>query len=385
MPDPRRRKSRHLLTPELLSSSIQITNLPQSWNQDTITSIVAGSGPITNVSTRTDPRNGKVLGIIVDYATSKDSKRALDILRKIKKFPCELERIIPPNYKDAKKDAAALEFNRDSYPWEFGLELPFELVSEVPLPRRPTNPVPSVNVESNASGSAPTSFPVILSKASKHLPALQPGALTTPDPISMNLSKIPPLQLLEMISNLKILANQDAKRSQLENFLGTNMDISVAVTQAMLEMGFINYNVVTKILTEQQSKVFSPPVQNNSTVYSSGNSQNSTPISNNTVPLNSYVAPPQPLAQPPQQQAPQTMGFNAPSFGFTQASPPPFFAPLAPVNNGTPQINMVKLSSLPQQQQDMIKQVLQLPADQVRLLPPDQIAMVENFKKEYLL
>ncbi|SCV00523.1 LAMI_0G05600g1_1 [Lachancea mirantina] len=386
MSDPRRRSTRHLLTPDNLSSAIQITNLPQNWTQETVTSVIAGSGPIVAVSTRTDPRNGKIIGVIVEYATSKDCKRALETIQKIKKFPCDMERTIPAGYRDSTKNQrSVLDLQREKFPWESGLELPFELVSEVPLPRRPTNPVPVSGGDDSSTSptTAAVAFPDILSKASQHLPALRPNAMATPDSVSINLSKIAPLQLLEMISNLKILANQDAQRSQLENFLGSNVDVSIAVTQALLEMGFINYPVVTKVLTEQQTVKNSPQVSTDSApLYSNGNTPNATPVPTGNVPLNSFSGPAPVVDNLQQQQQPQ-QPFNYPQPAAPQA---PVIPPMsAPIMGSQPQLNYAKLSTLPQQQQDMIKQVITLPMDQISLLPPEQVAMVDNFKKEYLL
>ncbi|SCU83006.1 LADA_0C09164g1_1 [Lachancea dasiensis] len=405
MSDPRTRKARHLLTPELLSTAIQLTNVPASWNESTISSVVAGSGPILNVSRKTDPRNGKLVGILIEYATSKDSKRALEVLRKIKKFPCDMERIII----NTTSQNTPLELDRDTFPWDFGLELPFEMVSEVPLPRRPTNPAPAPSNGSSTENASVAAFPDILSKASKHLPGFVPNSMTAPDAISTNLSKIAPLQLLEMISNLKILANQDANRDQLCNFLATNPDINICVTQAMLEMGFINYSVITKTMAEQAAPSAQSPanIQNKTPQgFSNGNTPSSTPMSNNA-PLNTYSASlrqpqPQPAALPTT-AAPMT--FNPTPATFQQVQPaPPVSQPQQPsfgynavangsqfTNNAAPtkidsnRINMIKLAALPQQQQDMIKQVLLLTPDQIRLLPPDQVLMVENFKREYLM
>ena len=166
--------------------------------------------------------------------------------------------VIPDNWEKKKAGEASvteLELNRDAYPWDDKLELPFEMVSEVPLPRKP---VPSTNTPTNApttfessSNTAPVvpepqeqiQFPDILARASQHLPAYQQGSMSTPDVVSQNLSKIPTLQLIEILSNLKILANQPNKLAQLEQFLKSNIDLTVAVTQAMLEMGLINYHV----------------------------------------------------------------------------------------------------------------------------------------------
>ena len=285
MTDPRRRTGRHFLTPENLSSTLQITNLPPEWNQDIITSVVAGSGPVIDIKAKNDPRTGKLTGVLFDYLTSKDCKRAWEILNRIENFPVKIEQIIPPNYKDHLRETAnknsqkqVLQLNRDSYPFEAGLELPFEMVTEVPIPRRPPPPQAANNTNS-VSNNTNIQFPDILSKASKHLPSFQDGSIIAPDKISQNLSKIPPLQLIEIISNLKILSNQEnIQKSQLESFLDTNSDITISVTQALLEMGFIDYSVVTKVLKSQ--------VGEGPSLLSSNNTSNSnTPVSvirNNT-------------------------------------------------------------------------------------------------------
>lgn len=416
MSDPRTRRARHTLTPGNLSSAIQLTNMPADWSQDTASSVVAGSGPIVEVTTKADPRTGRLSAAMFDYKTSRDCKRAFEILNRIDNLPCNIERVIPQNYKNRSSIVSKdeLQLNRDSFPWNFGLDLPFEMISEVPLPRKPSQtPVPPVannNVNSNTNNKSPPqnniAFPDILRKASQHLPQLQPNVLSMPDPVSVNLSKIPPLQLIEIISNLKILANQDnMKRSQLESFLKTNLNISISVTQALLEMGFINYNAVTQVLKRQQG---------GNGFSSSVNSSSNTPLNTNVpmpmpMPMPPFVPPQQP--QQPQQQQPSQPGQGPPPpFGFmpppipfmpptpAMGTPPPPMMPLqqmppapAPVPPPTlrqaPQggINMVKLQALPQNQRDMIKQVLMFTDEQIRVLPQDQKTLVENLKKEYIL
>ncbi|GAV55668.1 hypothetical protein ZYGR_0AY00600 [Zygosaccharomyces rouxii] len=422
MSDPRRRTSRHILTPDNLSSAIQLTNMPADWSQDTASSVVAGSGPIVDITTKTDPRTGRLSAAIFDYKTSRDCRRAFEILNRIDSLPCNLERIIPQNYKNqssvAPKDE--LQLNRDSFPWNCGLDLPFEMISEVPLPRKPsqtpappaTNNTNGHNGNNKSAANSNIAFPDILRKASQHLPQLQQNVLSTPDPVSVNLSKIPPLQLIEIISNLKILANQDSmKRSQLESFLKTNLNISISVTQALLEMGFINYNAVTQVLKRQQGvNGFS----------SSVNSSSNTPLNTNIpmpmpMPMPPFVPPQQPLVPPPPQQQQQPGQGPPPPFGFM---PPPIpFMPPTPVMGTTPppmmpmqqmppapapmpsvpapmppaptpsqgSINIVKLQALPQNQRDMIKQVLSFTDEQIRVLPQDQKTLVENLKKEYIM
>lgn len=395
MSDPRRRKARHALTPDHLSSAIQLTNMPADWSQDTASSVVAGSGPIMDISTKTDPRTGRLSAAIFEYKTSKDCKKAYEILGRIDNLPCSLERIIPQNYKlrPAMATKEELQLNRDAFPWNCGLDLPFEMISEVPLPRKPSQtpapPASNSNNNGNNSGKQNNNiaFPDILRKASQHLPQLKPNVLSGTDPVSMNLSKIPPLQLIEIISNLKILANQDnMKRSQLESFLKTNLNISISVTQALLEMGFINYNVVTQVLKQKQG---------GNGFGSAVSSSSNTPVNHN-MPMPVPLPMPPPFVPPQQQQAPPApFGFVPPPIPFMPPTPaigtppPPMMAmpQLAPQSQHPPQanINIGKLQALPQNQRDMIKQVLKFTDEQVRVLPPDQKTLVENLKKEYIL
>ena len=373
---------------------------------------------------KNDPRTGKLTGVLFDYLTSKDCKRAWEILNRIENFPVKIEQIIPPNYKEHLKEAAdtnsqkkVLQLNRDSYPFEAGLELPFEMVTEVPIPRRPPPPQ-VVNNANPIPNNTNIQFPDILSKASKHLPSFQDGSITAPDKISQNLSKIPPLQLIEIISNLKILSNQEnIQKSQLETFLNTNSDITVSVTQALLEMGFIDYNVVTKVLKSQIGETPSMLSSNNTSNSNTPISviKNNTPLhvsssdvsnNHNNMPVNigmpMTMSTPPFIPLPPQQQP----------FSFVPSGPfmPPAQGPMGQptlvnqpnqmkqqnasstealsnrnIGSDSGTINMAKLQLLPENQQDMIKQVLTLTPVQIQSLPSDQQLMVENFRKEYII
>ncbi|CAB4255104.1 similar to Saccharomyces cerevisiae YGR156W PTI1 Essential protein that is a component of CPF (cleavage and polyadenylation factor) [Maudiozyma barnettii] len=368
--DPRRRLSRHELTPENLQTSLQVSNLPAEWAAETVSSIVAGSGIIVKVTPKFDPRTDKLMNVTYDYSNSRECEDAYSLLTNIDKLPCTIEKTIPSDYKTKLKaieqgqtiDMPEIELNRDSYPWDLGLELPFQMVTNVPIPRRP--PV-GVSTTTNATVVTPATnmtFPDILSKASKHLPALTPDALSTNDPtgISNNLSKIAPLQLIEMISNLKILANQPTtKYSQIEDFLlNNNKDITIAVSQALLEMGFIDYNVVNSILSGQ-------PVTTNQTT--------SVPQPQ-PVPQQIQQAPiPQPQNQPQNQSQTQ----QAPVQESVSVTPPP--------QTTRRQINESKLLAAPDNQREMIRQVLTLTDAQLEQLPTAQRSMVEGLRKEYLV
>lgn len=351
--DPRRRQSRHELTPENLQTAIQVTNIPTDWTSETVSSIVAGSGIIVEIIPKIDPRTNKLISITYDYQNNRECEDAYDLLSRIDRLPFNIEKSIPPNYKDRLKsieegqtmNRPEVEMDRDSYPWNLNLELPFQMVTNVPIPRKPI-PTAQPTVTTNTNDMA---FPDILSKASQHLPAMTNGSLRTDDTtgISMNLSKIAPLQLIEMISNLKILANQaTTTHQQIEDFLnGNNKDITVAVSQALLEMGFIDTNVINSVISSSYN------VNSRTASMSLPEQQQQNPVA-------------EPI--PTKEESPQVSNINN--------------------NNGAPrQINEAKLQTAPENQREMIRQVLTLTDAQLEQLPDAQRTMVDGLRKEYLM
>lgn len=352
--DPRTRKSRHELTAANLSSTIEFKDLPVSWNKDTLTSVIAGSGTIVSTEEEKNPEGEALISVNIDYKDASAANRALNVIQKIKHFPCKMNLIIPQNWEQKRSgdtQLTAIELDREHYPWDDKLELPFEMVSEVPLPRKPviTSNTPTTSNVSLAAPAPPNppkppveqiQFPEILSRASQHLPAHQPGSMSTPDPVSQNLAKIPTLQLIEMLSNLKILENQENKRPQLEQFLKSNSDLTIAVTQAFLEMGLINHHVISKVLSAVS--VHAPP----SATVSNGEHVTTQPA--------------------------------------IQQSPPPAPAPPQP-QTSAPAFNESKLALLPAEQQSMIKTALSMSQASILALPVEQRQLIEQLKKDYLL
>lgn len=391
--DPRRRKSRHLLTPENLSTCIQVSNIPNDWTSDTVTSVIAGSGRIIDIKVKNDPRSGKLTYINYDYVSSRECDDAYELLNRIDKFPCKIEKTIPPNYKERLEDIKqgvikpGLELNRDSYPWSYSLELPFQMVTAIPIPRRPlsTN-TSSNNPPSGVDKNINIAFPDILSKASQHLPSFKENMITVGDnndgdSISKNLSKIPPLQLIEMLSNLKILANQGiSKKDQLSQFLQTNDNLIIAISQSLLEMGFFTEEVVTSVIKSSNlGNISSGPSQSYGNATSpSSSSSSSVPYNNtNSDNLNSLSPPPASTTNVTQ----QNVNYQPPP----QSRTPPIVPTAVPVAAPAKSINYTKLQTLPTNQQEMIKQVLTLTDDQLSQLPADQQTMVHNLRRDYLI
>lgn len=357
--DPRIRQSRHELTPENLQTAIQVTNIPNDWTPETVSSVIAGSGSIIEITPKIDPRTNKLINITYDYQNNRECEDAYGLLSRIDKLPFNIEKSIPSNYKDKLKslengetmNKPEIEMNRDSYPWDLNLELPFQMVTNVPIPRKPipTTQPTTTSASPNNTNTNDMAFPDILSKASQHLPAMANGSLSTGDStgISMNLSKIAPLQLIEMISNLKILANQaTTTHQQIEDFLnGSNKDITVAVCQALLEMGFIDTSVVNSVISSgynmsSRTASMSPTVQQQNIVSEQIPTKEETlQVSNNNNNNNVSVR----------------------------------------------QINEAKLQTAPENQREMIRQVLTLTDAQLEQLPEAQRTMVDGLRKDYLM
>lgn len=423
--DPRKRKDRHGLTTENLQTSIQITDIPNFWSIENINSVIAGSGRIINISKKNDSRNNdKLTSITYDYINGRECDSAFELLNKINNFPCKLEKIIPLNYREKliqmKSDTGAssfkeIELNRDNFPWDIKLDLPFQMITAYPLPKKPivntnvsnnannsnningngnhnnsnNSGINSSNNNNNLNGAPQIIFPDILSKASQHLPPFQENLLNTVDMdgISQNLSKIGPLQLIEILANLKILANQDiSKKPQVEKILQSNENLVIAVSQALLEMGFITTDIINDVMKLKGISTMMdvpPPTVNTNNIINNGkkNKHNNNQFNNNQFNPNPFGFPP-----------PTTMGMIPgsmnPSSSSTSATPP-INTNMNNTNNlhNTQdfKINYTKLQTLPQNQQDMIKQVLTLTDEQVKQLPQDQQAMVTNLKGEYLI
>ena len=139
------------------------------------------------------------------------------------------------------------------------------------------------------------------------------------------MSKIPPAQLIELISNLKnILTGPNAARAADVFQLSPHLASSAA--QALLLMGFIDSDVIAESMKSTQVKL-EPGVN---------------------------------FSKPPQ----------------------------APVQNSRwphlPPQTVQKLTTMAPDQADLIAQVLSIPQDQINALPPDKQTMVLTLRSQYL-
>jgi cleavage stimulation factor subunit 2 len=176
-----------------------------------------------------------------------------------------------------------------------------------------------------------------------------PAGLTAPDAISQTLSNIDPAQLLDILSQMKTLTQQDPARAIA--LLQQAPQLGYAIFQSLLSMRLVSTDVLSSLIAQTPAQA--PPSQ----------------------------PPPMPF-QPPQGFPPQ------PSFG---APPPNYGAPPAQYNpTPPPQQQMYQApppqaaappAAAPQTQEQLMQTVLALTREQVMALDAgsrDQIIALRN-------
>lgn len=191
-----------------------------------------------------------------------------------------------------------------------------------------------------------------------------PPNVTCPDAISKTLSTLPAGQLLDILSQMKGLVMADpAKATEL---LKQAPQLSYAIFQALLLMGLVDTSVLASVVHQAQQPPqilpqppSAPPPRPIPLPYQAPLAQ----------PPQAYQPPPQ---QMPYQQYPQVQGqthVSTPPL-HQQAYPPPP-AQQAPPPQGPPN------------QEDLLKQVLDMPQYEVDRLPPADRAQIVAIRQQF--
>lgn len=177
------------------------------------------------------------------------------------------------------------------------------------------------------------------------LPPLPPGTdlpagLTAPDAISQTLQALPAPQLLDIISQLKNLAQTNPQ--QATTLLTQAPQLGYAVFQALLLLGLVDTSILATLVQQppQPPQQAAPPPQQMS-----------------------YQ--PAPSVQPPYGAPPHQ--YVPPSQPYQHALPPQLYAPTPPVQQPAYQAPP-PAQAAPQGQEDLIKQVLSMTREQVYAL-----------------
>mmetsp|Transcript_480 Transcript_480/g.546 ORF Transcript_480/g.546 Transcript_480/m.546 type:complete len:392 (-) Transcript_480:178-1353(-) len=390
--------ARKTSTPLTASTVLYVGQLPYEWDENIIKSVVCGSGNVVDVRLGFDYA-GKNKGFcFVEYQTPQDTQKGLQLLSQIKLLNNQ------PNQKGQYKKLRielSKEGLRSNAPSDYKpiltldrkylpntVQLPPEMLyNGPPVPANNGNLTPTSSftppmnqfqpqlappqLQNNQFNNAGSQMLSNYLSTSQGLPQPPNLPFAIPDKINETLSQIPPAQLIELISNLKsILSGPNANRAV--DVFQLSPQLATAAAQALLLMGFIDADVISESMKStsntgaSQQQPMQTPMQN--------------PMQN---PMHNQMHMPQIPQQPSLSQTPNVQQMSNPYGQLQQQT----LLPPTPQTSRWPHLPpqaVAKLSSMAPDQADLIAQVLSLPVDQIRSLPPDKQIMVTNLRAQYL-
>ena len=193
--------------------------------------------------------------------------------------------------------------------------------------------------------------------ATSNLPPLPPGVdlppgLTCPNAISQTLTTLPTSQLLGLLSQMKELVMTDPNKA-IALLVGAPQ-LSYAIFQALLLMGLVDTTVLASVVDQESQTTAQPPPQQQ-------------PPPSQPTP----VYQPPPPSQPIYQQypaAPTQQHASIPTNQPMPYQPPPVQHPPPPQQPG---------------QEELLKQVLAMPQQQIDLLPPTERTQIMLLRQQY--
>ncbi|MCJ1399235.1 hypothetical protein MMC11_002437 [Xylographa trunciseda] len=306
---------------------IFIGNIPYGLTEEQIIQIFSSVGQVLSFRLVYDNDTGKPKGF--GFAEFADTDAAASAVRNMDKYQIMGRELrVDFSHVGGKDDAAPAGYQ--------------------PQPQQPPN------------GYAPPPPP-----AANGLGPLPPGVdlppkLTCPDAISQTLSTLPPPQLLDILSQMKGLVMGDPNKAT--ELLKQAPQLSYAIFQALLLMGLVDTSVLASVV-EQAAQPVPPPVP--------------TPLQQIPArPVPPYQPPPpQQQYQPPPQQTPYPAYPQIPGQGHVN-TPPIHQQPYAP----PPPIQQ---PPQPPSQEDLLRQVLDMPQYDVDKLPPAERQQIMALKQQF--
>ncbi|RCK65961.1 hypothetical protein Cantr_01821 [Candida viswanathii] len=283
--------------PKVNSNILYLGNIPFDWDQETVGSVVYGSGDIVDIRLGFD-HVGKNKGFcFVEYRTVQDAARAMPLLQQVSyhvnnrtkylkvesskesfhanRIPPETRPVLPldrskmPHYVQVPNqmliNGPGSSSAQPGYPQQqqqqqqqqqfqqpFQRSYPGFQQTPPPPPSQVLMPPQPVSM-----GLGPNQqMPPKLLNAVQNLPPSREFSLETPDKINENLSKLGPPELIQMIANLKNLVQTDPMKVQ--EFILQNPVFGTSIAQALLLMGFVDNQVITE---SQKSSSSTPQSQ----------------------------------------------------------------------------------------------------------------------------
>ncbi|KAI5961889.1 uncharacterized protein KGF55_003860 [Candida pseudojiufengensis] len=390
----------------ITSSILYLGSLPYDWNETIVKSVVANSGNVVDVRLSFD-YEGKNKGFcFVEYQSTRDALKAAPLLSQIV--------IIQPNgnTKRLRVEGSKEGYKSNNTPSELkplinaahlnipsNVRLPPEMMSgsrnNSPMPpnvsihqRNMTPPMqrhmtppqqqnfnPNINNNNNLSTigrGAIQPMPTKLTQASKTYPYAASLPLSTPDKINETLSIIPPIQLIELIANMKNTIQTDINKAQ--NFFQTNPSFALCAVQVLSLMGFVDDDVIKESMESISSS--------------------STPQQQYQQPQQQYQQPQQQYqqyqqGQPQYQQGQQQyQGFNnINTYTGNNNNNSPYSRHQQPITGSKwpqfPQETQQKLMALPPDQAEKTAQILSLGESNLKNLAQEAKYRIQSLRTQY--
>ncbi|WWD01789.1 hypothetical protein V866_008735 [Kwoniella sp. B9012] len=361
--------------PTSASRTIFVANIPYDVSEEQLANTFSEAGPVNNVEIKFDPQTGRSKGYA--FVQFYDEATALSAVRNLQEVPVN------------------------------GRNLRVELSTDEPGPRRggrgsrggipghPGGPVGNAPPGSGGPGGpggpggygraedtpprgydgAPPVNRVDLSALPDGAP-LPHGANAT-DNISKTLATVTPGQMQDVMASMKSLITTNPE--QARQLLSSKPQLAYALFQAMLLMNIVDPSVLQRIqplpaTAPPPPSNYPPPAQNAYPAYPPASSGPSYP------PGGAGYRP------PPQQGGynsapPSAAGYGTPSYGASTPAPPQ--QPASGMAALSPSAQQA-LATLPEDQQQMLLQVLQLTPDQINALDATQKASIMQLRQQFL-
>nr|XP_019043100.1 hypothetical protein I302_08811 [Kwoniella bestiolae CBS 10118]OCF22030.1 hypothetical protein I302_08811 [Kwoniella bestiolae CBS 10118] len=203
-----------------------------------------------------------------------------------------------------------------------------------------------------------------------------PHGANATDSISKTLATVTPGQMQDVMASMKSLITTNPE--QARQLLTSKPQLAYALFQAMLLMNIVDPSVLQRIqplpATAPPPSNYPPPAQNAYPSYPPASSAPSYPPPGGA----GYGAPPQ---QGGYNAPPPPAGYGTTSYGAATPAPPQ-----PPVSGmaALPPSAQQALATLPEDQQQMLLQVLQLTPDQINALDATQKASIMQLRQQFL-
>ncbi|KAI5949796.1 hypothetical protein KGF57_004619 [Candida theae] len=275
------------------SSILFVGQVPREWDEETVKSVVCGSGKIVDVRLGSDG-DGKNKGYcFVEYQSTQEARNAAPLLGSISIYDNgKIRHLKIEGSKEAFKGSGVspeprriLALRRNKLPRNVQLPSamtgggsPFMGRANSPIPNQGM-PVPTASsFNPNIPVNGPTeTVPMKFTQATKTFPYAPTLPFATPDNINATLSKIQPAQLVETLAAMKNLLQADPSKAQ--NLSQMDPDFAVCAAQVLLLMGFVDNEVLTSMSTPSAS---STPQPSSQPLYSQPQTQLGIPTNGNS-------------------------------------------------------------------------------------------------------